>query len=95
LHATFQNYRAMIAEQLANLPVGGDGSNQHKTANITGVRIAQVTQAEAANQLGTTPKAITQARVWQARVCAASRITAAVARQSRPGCISGREPQAL
>ena len=48
----------MIAEQIANLPHGGD----RKSGNfkLTGVSLKQ---EEAAKQLGTTPKAITQARV--------------------------------
>jgi hypothetical protein len=46
----------MIAEQIANLPVG---SNQH-SEHLTDVR--PTTQAGVAEQLGTTPKAISPIR---------------------------------
>ncbi len=42
----------MIAEQLANLPVG----NPNFTT-LTDVRVTSVTQEQVAKQLGTTPKA--------------------------------------
>jgi hypothetical protein len=52
--------KASIAEKIANLPVGGDGSNQYQNANLTPVRIASVTQEQAATQLGTTNSRNTQ-----------------------------------
>ena len=49
----------MIAAEIANLPVG---SNQYKMGS-TDVPSTPVTKEQAAKQLGTTPKAITQACV--------------------------------
>jgi hypothetical protein len=50
----------MIAAQIANLP-----NHRPSKESLTDVRVTTVSQAEAARQLGTTPKAITQARVVQ------------------------------
>ena len=47
----------MIAEQIANLPHGGD----RKSEEIKLTKVSLVTQEQAAAQLGTTPKAISQA----------------------------------
>jgi hypothetical protein len=48
--------RAMIAEKIANLPHG-----VRVDQALRNLGAAQVTQAQAAQQLGTTPRAITQA----------------------------------